>query len=79
MHDLLSESRVGLSNDLAAFLLNSEDELSSCNPDRISLPLHLCITLRLSREQGASLLRVGRAQRANSKRLLAACHWEHMH
>jgi hypothetical protein len=45
MHDLLSESsRVGLSYDLVAFLLNGKDQLASRNTDGISLPRHLRMT-----------------------------------
>jgi hypothetical protein len=40
MHDLLSESRVGLSNNFSPLLLYCEDELSSCDPGRTSLPRH---------------------------------------
>jgi hypothetical protein len=41
MHDLLSESRVGLAYAPVPFLLNGKDQLASRNADGISLPRHL--------------------------------------
>ncbi len=56
MHDLLSATRVGLSCDLVAFLLNGEDQLASRNTYGISLPRHLRGCCRLLQPSRHALL-----------------------
>ena len=40
IQDLLSDSSVSLPDGLAMFLLNSEDQFPSCDPDGTSFPRH---------------------------------------